>query len=338
MPTTHAARSERRATAWLVLGSLLFAVGLLELGVRTYAWAIGRGFWENPHEFISPFFTTDGWPAPWRDAGTLVFKEGERLTVPKPPRQLRVVCLGGSTTLPSTDAEGVSYPRALERLLRDRFPGRDIVVANAGENGYSSAHSLVNLALRVLEADPDVVAIYHNINDLSVNYFGAGAEPDYANKYLTTYYLGLRHRPGMLGRIDRMSRLASIIENRIEMRRWGYGDYDETRDWHPGLPIFQRNLRSLVGIARVQQVGIVLGTQAARTNRRTAAGFMAYNGAIREVARTLNVPLAEVAEVVTDDRLFLDDVHNTSAGERLVAQQFLAPVAEMLAARVAAAP
>ena len=40
--------------------------------------------------------------------------------------------------------EGDRYPRVLEHLLRERFPGRRIDVFNAGMDGYTSKHSLIN--------------------------------------------------------------------------------------------------------------------------------------------------------------------------------------------------
>ena len=327
----------QRQNLALAITSLIVTLLLLELGVRGFAWSTGHGFWESPYDFVSPFFTTDGWPSPVRDGDSYVFKEGERVARAKPAGEIRVVCLGGSTTLPSRDADGLSYPRELERLLRLRFPDRSIVVLNAGENGYSSAHTLVNLALRVLDAAPDIVTVYEDVNDLSVNYFGDGAETDYGNKYLSEYYLSYRHRTGLLAELGRISRFVRIVDNRLELFRWAGRDYDDRRDWRPGLRYFTRNLRSLVGLARIHGVSIVLGTQAARASRRTEAGFAAYNAAIRQVATELAVPLADVVAAVVDEGPFLDDVHQTSAGNRTVAQQLLEPVARAIATGDAAA-
>ncbi|MEB2283220.1 MAG: hypothetical protein B6D46_05620 [Polyangiaceae bacterium UTPRO1] len=325
------------ASIALAVAALVLVLFILEIGVRWYAWSIGRGFWENPHDFVSPFFTSDGWPAPYHEGNTLVFKEGERVLRGKPTGEIRIVCLGGSTTLPSPDAEGRSYPRELERLLDARFPDYRIRVLNAGENAYSSAHSVVNLALRVLDAEPDIVTAYEAINDLSVNYFGAGAETDYANKYLTPFYLGFRHRVGVVAELERVSRLARFIDNRLVPFRTAGWDYDTRRDWHPGLKFFGRNQRSLVALAHAHGVDIVLGTQAARAARRTTAAFAAYNAVTRQVAAETGAALADVAAEVVNDGLFVDDVHNTSEGARVVARQWLDPVARLLEARLAKA-
>ncbi|MBI3769537.1 MAG: hypothetical protein HY271_13760 [Deltaproteobacteria bacterium] len=304
---------------------------LLEIGVRIYAYSIGRGFFDNPQSFLSPFFTTDEIPAPYADGNDRVFKEGERVTVEKRPGEVRVVCFGGSTTLPAHDPEAYSYPHGLRDLLAERFPNATVTVLNAGGNGFSSAHTLVNLSLRVLEIQPDIITIYHNINDLSVNYFGKRATSDYGNKYLTSYYLGFRHRSGLWGALARVSRLARIATNRVELLQFGYEDYDTKRDYAVGSRFFRRNLESIVAVARAHEVDIVLGTQAARKGQREDPGFMLYNSIVRSVAHDANVPLAEVAERVVAESDFVDDVHYTSRGARAVAQVWNEPVAALVA-------
>ena len=339
---TREARTEMRSrprlrNIWIAVGSVVVTLVVLELAVRVYAYHLGRGFTESPMEFVSPFFTSGHWPAPYRDQDTLVFKEGERVPIVKPPGEIRIVCLGGSTTLPANDSEQVSYARELERSLAQEFPGTTIHVLNAGENSFSTAHMVVDLALRVLEAQPDVITVYENINDLSVNYFGTQPTSDYSNKYLTPIFLGYRHRVGVLAEAARISRLARMVENRMDTFLFALKDYDPTRDYRPGLPYFERNLRSIVAIAQAHGVDVVLGTQAARTSRRTSDGFSAYNAAVRRIANDVGVKLAEVADTVTDDHEFVDDVHNTSPGARHVAAQWLHPVADLVRQRLEAA-
>jgi hypothetical protein len=51
----------------------------------------------------------------------------------------------------------------------------------------------------------DVVTVCENINDLSAVWFGDEVLPDYADKYLTDYYLGFRHRPGLVAGASALS-------------------------------------------------------------------------------------------------------------------------------------
>jgi hypothetical protein len=321
----------------VAMAAVVVTCFLLEFALRLYTYHIGRGFSEDPHTFISPFFTSAHWPPPYEDDGTLVFKEGERIRHGGASDRIRIICLGGSTTLPSADSEGVSYPRELERLLRTRFPGAGIDVLNAAENSFSTAHLLVSLSLRLSDAQPSIVTVYENINDLSVNYFGTEVMSDYANKYLEPYYLGYRHRVGILGELGRLSRLVRVIENRTETIIFSIKDYDPKRDYRPGLKYYERNLRSIVAVAHAQGVDVVLGTQAARSTLRNDEGFVAYNDTVRRVARDTGVELSDVAAVELDDSYFLDDVHNTSAGARHVAQSWVDPVAGLVSRRLSAA-
>jgi lysophospholipase L1-like esterase len=90
---------------------------------------------------------------------------GEEISLAKPEGQFRIVLLGGSTTYTSfvKDYEK-SFPHRLERQLRKRgYAG--IRVINAGVPGYTSYESLINFEFRALDLDPDMVIVYHGVND-----------------------------------------------------------------------------------------------------------------------------------------------------------------------------
>lgn len=85
--------------------------------------------------------------------------------LPKPAGLVRVVCIGGSTTVAGrTNAE--TYPALLEARLRARHPGLALEVLNLGVSGVTHEHWLTRLE-RVLAFEPDVVVHYEAVNDLS---------------------------------------------------------------------------------------------------------------------------------------------------------------------------
>ena len=90
----------------------------------------------------------------------------DEITIPKPKGQFRIVCLGGSTTY-TTSIENyqLSYPNLLEKELRERGL-KNINVVNAGVGAYTSWESLINFEFRVLDLQPDMVIIYHGVNDI----------------------------------------------------------------------------------------------------------------------------------------------------------------------------
>ena len=92
---------------------------------------------------------------------------GEEFPLTKEADELRIVCLGASTTFcaeASSDAK--TWPARLQAELSARYPGRVIRVINAGVPGYCIEHSAENLRRRVLPLEPDVVILYHAHNDI----------------------------------------------------------------------------------------------------------------------------------------------------------------------------
>lgn len=91
---------------------------------------------------------------------------GDELTKPKPEETFRIVALGGSTTYSvSVNDYHHSYPYLLGEYLREAgYPNVEVI--NAGASYYSSLESLINLQTRVLELDPDMILVYHGINDV----------------------------------------------------------------------------------------------------------------------------------------------------------------------------
>jgi len=323
-------------TGTLVVASSLFAFLLAELGWRTYLHATGRGFFDDPREFTSPFFTGFVEPMPYFEGERLVYHNG---WVPreKAAGEIRVVCLGGSTTV--NWRAGVSYPDLLEPRLAAKVSGFRVRVLNAGAEGHSTAHFLVNLSLRNLEAQPDIVTVYENINDLSASWFAdEPVLPDYAQKYKAGLYLGLRHRLGVLPAIARISRLARFLLSRIDAIEYPRAREYPGADHRRGLGLFKRNLRSIVAVAKRQGIRVLLVSQPSRSDLREFPGTVAFNGAIAEVAAEEGVAFADVAGEVTDDRLFLpdDNIHNTRAGVIAVAEALYEPLlAEVEAVAIA---
>ena len=195
--------------SFLVLAGLFLAC---ELGVRIVAYSSGRGFLDNPRMFTSPFITHNSTLQPEIRGETFVIY-GRTIPRRKDRNEIRVLCFGGSTT----ENPGIerNYPDQLEERLAREFPGHQVRVLNVGRCGYSSAHFLVNFSLRCLDVQPDIITVYENVNDLSVNYFGEQVYPDYANKYLSPYYLSYHHRTGFWAEALKISRFLRLVDTKM---------------------------------------------------------------------------------------------------------------------------
>lgn len=120
----------------------------------------------SPHRYLGYYPTPRYESADGRNRHNALGFRGDDFPIAKPAGQIRIACLGGSTTYTTAvEDHTLSFPAQLEGLLRAR--GHDRVhVVNAGAGGWSSWESLLNLQLRVLELEPDVVIVYHGVNDV----------------------------------------------------------------------------------------------------------------------------------------------------------------------------
>ncbi len=85
----------------------------------------------------------------------------------KPPGRLRVAFLGSSAVQLGSTYE-TTLPGSLQRLLRQRYPGRDVEVINAGIQSCVSRQSIAQFLFTVRDYQPDVVILYDGVNDIGL--------------------------------------------------------------------------------------------------------------------------------------------------------------------------
>jgi lysophospholipase L1-like esterase len=238
--------------------------------------------------------------------------------VPKPPGLVRVVCIGGSTTVAGRTNEE-TYPAELERMLRKRHPGLAVEVLNLGVSGVTTEHWLARID-RVLALDPDVIVQYQGINDIA-----------------------WRHLP----------RFASVHP----LRRWAYRSLLVERlfpfpvdEIEPELARSFETLGKMADICHERRIGYLLGSFAApdlaRTSHefrrhldvdtefwtqrfplRSAASYAAilarYNQLFVAFVGRRHLPHVLVHRRLTDPALFIDSCHFTPEGIRRLAETLL---------------
>lgn len=81
------------------------------------------------------------------------------------PGTVRIVCYGGSTTVegPRND---LTYPKYLERRLRDALKNDNIEVVNCGTDGLCAPMEVAEIG-GILDLKPDLVIQYSFVNDIS---------------------------------------------------------------------------------------------------------------------------------------------------------------------------
>ncbi len=85
----------------------------------------------------------------------------------KPDGQLRIAFLGSSAVQLGSTYD-TTLPGSLRALLRERYPGRDIEVINAGIQSCVSRQSILHLVFSVVPYQPDIVILYDGVNDIGL--------------------------------------------------------------------------------------------------------------------------------------------------------------------------
>jgi len=144
--------------------------------------------------------------------------------VPKPAGLVRVVCIGGSTTVAGRTNDE-TYPALLEAKLRARYPGLPVEVLNLGVSGVSHEHWLTRLD-RVFAFEPDAVVHYEAVNDIAWRQFPrfAEAHPVWRAAYSSLLFARLAPfpvgalEPYLADSLDTLGKIASACRE----RRTGY--------------------------------------------------------------------------------------------------------------------
>ena len=251
----------------------------------------------------------------------------------KPKDEYRIITLGGSTTEDLWNDEGIHWPLVLEQELHRRGY-KSVRVLNTGMSAYTTAHSLIRYEFDVVEHEPDMIIVMHNINDLLVNYFAARDQQEVDPHYKVLY--GNKSYTGEIGNEDIVfSRVVHSVASRL--KRWQNTSAKLTipdSDISRGRAFFKRNLTNLVRLTRANGTVPVLLTMPIAKSQRIFDGtvkdnrpypryerflqdFSSYNQAIREVGKELGATVIDMNILFADnDDYFADFVHYSTKGSR----------------------
>jgi len=306
---------------------------LLELGVRGYeavreAGRADTGATPNhvstftPH----PFLTYAGNPD-YFDHNAQGFRAPKDLRYEPHPTTFRIACLGGSSTYDTRTSREESYPHQLELALAARGVARPEVI-NAGLGGYSTPNLIGMLALRVVPLEPRIVLFYSGFNDAWNRLLYRGFEPDYAHAMRSWDLrpMPLWRRSHLLDRVAKKLGSPSPRDPHIHDVAWHPMSGDPAENWRASSDdAFDRNLVTLVAIARAHGIRPVLVTQATdfashpveHDNAVWDQAMREYTDVVVRVATTHGVDLIDVRTPMSDrPEYFADVLHMTAAGNR----------------------
>jgi hypothetical protein len=342
----------RTAVSWTV--ALLVTFLACEVALRAYQRAT-RGVpmtsflpYHRDTQFqLSPFLVFGpriDWQIPDKTRPELARFNSQGIRVqgevgPKQPGEFRIFALGGSTTEDVWNELGIHWPLVLECELR--AAGHEGVrVYNTAMSAYTTAHSLVRLQFDVMDYEPDMVLVMHNINDLAVSYEAAQARRPVDGHYHVRY--AQKSFTGVLDDEDVVvSRLWHSLATRVRdvlaepaPRVWDY-------DLASGRRVFERNLTWMAAVAREGGAELVLLTMPFSSAHRQlqtslprpgqgqvamsadplggdeqqAADLSSFNAAVLEAAQASGALAVDMAELFGGDpEYFADVVHYRTEG------------------------
>ena len=314
----------------------------------------------TPHRYIG-YIPTPNYVEGKNRHNSLGYR-GAEIPQPKPKGEFRIVCIGGSTTY-TADVEDwhLSYPAQLQTMLQDK--GYNVRVVNAGAESWMSYESLINFELRVLDLHPDMIIVYHAINDI----VGRFVWPHSAYKGDNSGAKGPRVTRIFMPSIWEYSTLIRFLlirtghalpQSSIDatLNNWqdtfvGYKWYEQNRDgdYPQGVFVkepasamlqdnppefFRRNISAIVEIAKYHGIVPVLATFAHSKNfednpwsssKEIAGSFDESNRIIKEIAKNHGAILFDFASEFTFDKtLYTDGFHVNEKGAHKKAALFAA--------------
>ncbi len=355
-----------RAKLMLVLVSVILMLLLLEFGLRFYLSNYGderqKTLYLYTREEINEkitllrgtAFLNFGLSATHETINSLGYR-GPEIAMPKPKDVYRMVALGGSTTYGLFLDFWHAYPHKLQRHLQSDYDYSQVEVINAGVPQYSTWESAVNMLLRVPDLEPDMVIIYHGINDVGVRL----TDPE--------FFDGLYSAKGYW--TDQVDPLPPSSLLRFGMKRLGFElqagysldakfrvpdglrrcmpDESTIVDYCPGYdmsasdvlkanpPIyFERNLRNMIRLARGMNSEVLLLTWAyspldfpiegggGMVYKFLQDGVDEQNAIVRKIAEEEDTLFYDLeASMPNDQKFWVNGIHMKHAGTAEMARQ-----------------
>jgi len=317
----------------------------------------------EPHPYLA-YANKPGYSSDQRASGgkqiahnALGFR-GPETTWDKPEGVWRIVCLGGSSTYghgPSSNA--TTWPMRLQDHLNAAVLPKRVEVINAGCQGYSTFESLINLSIRLVDFEPDLVVTYHAINDMRCALW---REAQHDNSHWRAIWPV--ERPSLVDRLLGRTttwRLLRSLDPTWRARRsgdlgWyaivGYGgeDYALSPAAEVGFASVRRNLESIAALARGHGAQVLFGLEAMRwsdlerfgTAEAQRAGLQRVLDITREVGAAHEIPVVDLAAALEgeadrqraengSDRIFTSEVHLTDEGADLLARTLAQAILEL---------
>ncbi|MFN0205839.1 MAG: SGNH/GDSL hydrolase family protein [Planctomycetota bacterium] len=290
----------------------------------------------RPHPFIG-FSLREGATRAHGDEKQVINFRGYRgrLAGPKTPNEYRILCVGDSVMYGDMLGESDTLPAQLEEILKSKVTTKKVTVINGGVLAYTSAETLVSMALRGIDMRPDAVIFYEGPNDVAprlVQQF----RPDYS------HYRSVWEKDYT----ERADRSLEFSDGYVALR-WLANVYPAARQidaftvrsmpkitevekklafFRSGNDAFLRNEAAAVALARASGARSLIVSAASNDARKNDIYYLTqmFEANKREqdkVAKKQGANFLELpSEINKTEKYFRDHVHFSKEGARAVAE------------------
>lgn len=287
---------------------------------------------------------------------------GEDFSVKKKSGTYRIVCIGGSTTYTSfIEDYKKSYPYLMEQELKAEGY-KNIEVINSGSGGWRSYESLINLQFRLLELDPDLIIIYHSVNDIMSRFVwppekyradnSGHLTPRFTRIFMPSFFENstLVRSLLILGNYIRPHAAMSRINNKFNKKTFFGKEFTyqkEKGNYPQGIftevpaiemlkknkPIyFENNIRSIVNISQTNNVEVLISSfaysekftdRAKSSSEEFLYAYAEQNKILQEISIQTNAYFFDFAKAFPKSKHYYQDGHHvTEEGAKLKAKLF----------------
>ncbi len=255
----------------------------------------------------------------------------------KPKGTYRIFCLGGSSTFDPYVSDEDSWTALLGKKLSSETKNKTECI-NAGRYGYATSEIIGLFYHRVLRHQPDMIILYSTFNDALRKYspyYGADDGPQlYGNTNLSFWnkhsalFAAADFHMRYLWQWEFYSRLfpnySYCKETPPEHEAFLK---DELKTVLYNADIYERNIRTIIGIAKNNKVKVLLSTQITDADQVTSVMLAHYNKRLRKIAKEEDVPLLDLEdykiEDIRNDSILESYVHFTKKGCEFLSDKML---------------
>ncbi|OGH05832.1 MAG: hypothetical protein A2W22_05175 [Candidatus Levybacteria bacterium RBG_16_35_11] len=212
---------------------------------------------------------------------------GDEIKKEKDKNTFRIFVLGGSSVLNVGVPYEKSFGKILQEKLKKEYPNKKIEVLNAGMDGYTSEHTIIQYLFNIKDLNPDLLITWQGINDMyyscSGNFFTKGMyKNDYShqlgsvafpikqyfsdNKYPVSFRFHLvtfdflRHTFAFNFYSDINPLFNKGIAKKLTELKLSPYHPSEMKNF-PSINSYKRNLLTLINVAKNDNVPLILGNQ-----------------------------------------------------------------------------